>query len=108
VSPSGSWSAAPSSKMLGTARIARVDVEPDGEWEVESDGCTDVIWDTETSLNEGPDRPHLGPHDGCEYRVPHRHPDRAYDQFMTADGSVVLRRDVRFERWVSRRVTRSQ
>lgn len=98
VAPSGSVVIATVNQMLGTGGIARIEVTPEGEWDVEYNGCADVIWETETSFNEGPDPPHPGPHWECSFPRTHRHPDPAYDQFMTADGSIVLRKDIRLER----------
>ncbi len=98
VAPSGGVVVATVEQMVGTGGIARIEVTPDGAWDVEYNGCTDVIWDTETSFNEGPDRPQPGPHGDCSVPRQHRHPDPAYDQFMTADGSIVLRKDIRLER----------
>ncbi len=100
MSPNGSPVTGTVEQMLGVGGIAGIEVTPDGSWDVEYNGCTDVIWDTETSANEGPDLPHTGPHDGCAFLGTHRHPYTAYDQFMTEDGSIILRKDVRLERWV--------
>ncbi len=86
-------------QMLGVGGIARINVTPGGTWDVEYNGCTDVIWDTETSANDGPDLRQAGPHDGCTSQSTHRHPYPAYDQFMTQDGSIVLRKNLRLERW---------
>ena len=51
------------------------------------------------SANDGPDLRQAGPHDGCTSQSTHRHPYPAYDQFMTQDGSIVLRKNLRLERW---------
>jgi hypothetical protein len=99
VSPSGSPVTGTVERMVGVGGIARIEVMPEGGWDVEYSGCTDVIWDTETSANDGPDLPRAGKHDGCVFQSTHRHPYPAYDQFMTAGGSIVLRKDVRLERW---------
>ncbi len=99
VAPSGSPVTGTVERMLGVGGVAQIEVAPDGSWHVEYNGCTDVIWDTETSANDGPDLPHTGPHDGCSLLSTHRHPDPAYDQFMPEDGSIILRKDVRLERW---------
>jgi len=99
VSPDGSPVTGTVEQMLGVAGIARIEFTPGGDWDVEYNGCTDVIWDTETSANDGPDLPHAGPHNGCAFQSTHRHPDPAYDQFMTEDGSIIPRKDLRLERW---------
>ncbi len=98
VSPDGSLVIGTVEQMLGVGGIARIEVTPDGTWDVEYKGRTDVIWDTESSANDGPDLPHAGPHDGCMSQSTHRHPYPAYDRFMTQDGSIVLRKNLRLER----------
>lgn len=99
VSPDGSPVIGTLEQVLGVGGIARLEVTQDGTWDVEYNGCTDVIWDTETSANDGPDLPHAGPHDGCVFQSPHRHPDPVYDRFMAEDGSIILRKEIRLERW---------
>lgn len=98
VSSNGSPVTGTVEQVLGVGGIAGIDVTPGGTWDVEYSGCTDVIWDTETSANDGPDPRRAGPHDGCTSQSTHRHPYPAYDWFMTQDGSIVLRKNLRLER----------
>lgn len=48
VSPSGSPVTGTVEQMLGVGGIAGIEVTPDGSWDVEYNGCSDVIWDTES------------------------------------------------------------
>ncbi len=74
VSSNGSPVTGTVEQVFGVGGIAGIDVTPGGTWDVEYSGCTDVIWDTETSANDGPDPRRAGPHDGCTSQSTHRHP----------------------------------